>query len=328
MKSMRRILMVPFILMVLSVSVRAGTGYTDVPAEHWAYSGVMRATELKLTGGVGGGYFGLGWPITRAEYAAMLCRLMGWTMLTPKQGSFDDNQNPKAWYYSAVETAYANGVLPKIGTSAGVGESLARDELAAMTVRALGYAGLAGIVQDDCPFDDVSTNRGYITLAYHMGLIHGADGDRFVPTVATREQAALVLLRAYDALHADLLRQTVSEAPKAAILVASLEDRAAPIPMCPRAPLVQVYRAVLKAGRGGAVALNVVPYNATTGRALAQVGLNIMRRQGARIYRSARYASSYAILGDNVVWFEAEEDIEEKLMLCRLMGIGRVYLVS
>ena len=43
--------------------------------------------------------------MTRAEFAVVLCRLFGWETVTPTSGSFTDNQNPTAWYYSAVETA-------------------------------------------------------------------------------------------------------------------------------------------------------------------------------------------------------------------------------
>ncbi len=321
-------------ILLLAAPARAADGgageYKDVPKTHWAYESIARATELGLLGGVGGGRFGLGRVITRAEYAAMLCRLMGWTMLSPEQGSFDDNRNTASWYYSAVETAYANGALRKLGANAGVGETLNREELAAMTVRALGYASLAGIVQDDCPYTDVSTNRGYIALAYHMGFMSGTKQNRFAPSAdATREQAAAVLLRVYDAMHTAVDEISVSDAPSDAVAVEPLDDRTGRVPMCPRAPLEGVYDAAILAGKGGAVALQTAAYNATTNRVLTLGELDsLLSISSTRVYRSTRYESSYASRSGSVVWFESESDVAEKVALCRLMGIKTVYLVQ
>nr|MCR5826572.1 S-layer homology domain-containing protein [Oscillospiraceae bacterium] len=219
MKQIRQTVALLLALLLLAAPVRgAEISYKDVKTDHWAYASIRRAGELKLIGGVGGGYFGVGRVLTRAEYAMMLCRLMDWTMLTPAEGSFTDNRDKTTWYYSAVETAYANGVLRKVDGKAGVEETITREEMAAMTVRALGYASLAGIVQEDCPFKDVSTNRGYITLAYHMGFMDGVWTNRFAPALAaTREQAAVVLLRVYDALHATVREVHVSAAPAGAV---------------------------------------------------------------------------------------------------------------
>lgn len=330
MKQIQRFSALLLFALLLAVPTRAAANYKDVPKNHWAYESVERSAELGLVGGVGSGYFGLGREITRAEYAAMLCRLMGWQMVTPVLGSFTDNLDASEWYYSAVETAYANGALLKLGTKAGVLETMTRAELATMTVRALGYASLSGVVQDDCPFPDVTTSRGYIALAYHMGFMTGGGTKAFVPNgAATREQAASVLLRVYDALHAEVTQTTVSAAPKGAVVVEPLDDRDGRIPMCPRAPLDGVYEAALKAGRGGAVALQTTAYNATTGKTLNASALKtLLNTNGTRVYRSTRYESSYASRSGSIVWFESEEDIAEKVTLCRLMGVKTVYLVE
>lgn len=45
--------------------------------------------------------------------------------------------------------------------------------------------------------------QGYVALAYRMGIIKGVSAYNFEPKKeATREQAAAVLLRTYDRLHA------------------------------------------------------------------------------------------------------------------------------
>ena len=91
-----------------------------------------------------------------------------------------------------------------------------------MTVRALGYSTLSGTVQDECPFTDVTTNPGYITLAWRMGLVTGMTTKTFAPkSDTTREQAAAVLLRAYHGLKAKVSVTSGSAAPSGAVPAAS-----------------------------------------------------------------------------------------------------------
>lgn len=69
-----------------------------------------------------------------------------------------------------------------------------------MLVRALGYTALAGLDQGlECPFNDVTTNQGYLTMAYYLGISRGAGDGSFAPDrTATREQAVVMLMRVYD----------------------------------------------------------------------------------------------------------------------------------
>ena len=344
MRTIRRAAALLLTALLLAAPVRAASAaFKDVPESHWAYESVRKAAQYDLIGGVGGGYFGTGQAVTRAQYATMLCRLMGWTMLSPDEGSFDDNQDKTAWYYSAIETAYAHGALLKLGDSCAPDAALSREEMAAMTVRALGYASLAGIVQDDCPFTDVSTNRGYIALAYRMGFIGGVGLNSYAPrSASTREQAAAVLVRVYERLRGGLGERTAlyggEAVPETAVYAESLSGAQSPIPMNPRAPLETVYAAAVKAGVGGAVALRVAPYAvrlaggmASQGGTITQAELeDLLADDATRVYRSSRYGSSYLVHtesnGSTVVWYETAADIAEKVQLCRLLGVSAVYL--
>ena len=175
------------------------SGYSDVPDKNWASQSIAQCKQYNLLQGIGNGKFGLGQKMTRAAYAAALCRLMGWQTATPEKGSYTDNQDAKKWYYSAIETASAHDVFSGHSTTCRPNDPITREEMAAMTVRALGYSTLSGTVQDECPFTDVSTNPGYITLAWRMGLVVGMNLTTFAPkNDTTREQAAAVLLRAYQ----------------------------------------------------------------------------------------------------------------------------------
>lgn len=343
MKLLRRPVILLLAVLLLPVPVRAAdeTQFTDVPQTHWAYESVRAATQYGLVNGLSTKTFGLGQPLTRAQYCAMLCRLMGWTVILPDKPTFSDNRDKTVWYYGDVETAYANGALLKLGAECAPDDPLPREEMAAMTVRALGYANLAGTVQDDCPFSDVSTNRGYIALAYRMGIMGGDGTQKFSPKApSTREQAAAVLLRVYERLHAELARRPLRAMPDgAAVYAGALSDRSGRIPMCPRAPLESVYDAAIKAGEGGAVALRTAPWAVVVenGGVLSETALTpeelaeLLADESTAVYRSARYESSYLIRTEEdgpqtVVWYETEEDIALKVALCRFLGVKTVYI--
>ena len=64
------------------------SGYSDVPDKNWASQSIAQCKQYNLLQGIGNGKFGLGQKMTRAAYAAALCRLMGWKTVTPEKGSF------------------------------------------------------------------------------------------------------------------------------------------------------------------------------------------------------------------------------------------------
>ena len=182
----------------------ASTGFSDVPENHWAADSIRRAVDLGLFQGQTATRFGLGAPMTRGAFVTALCRLFGWEMVTPETGSYADNQDKTAWYYSAVETAYANGAITHQTDTFRPRDPITREELAVMLVRAMGYGTIAGLAQDlPIPFQDVTTNTGYVAMAYELGLVNGTSATAFSPDrTATREQAAVMLIRLYDSYHA------------------------------------------------------------------------------------------------------------------------------
>lgn len=329
----------------LTLCVGAEAAFKDVPEGHWAYDTLQRAAEYRLVGGDGDGYFGVGQTVTRAQFSKMLCRLMGWELITPETGSFRDNQNQDVWFYPYIETANAHGVLLVLDDTCVPDEPLPREEMTAMIVRALDLSTLAGIVQDDCPYSDVTTNRGYVALAYQMGIVNGVGGGRFDPqTPAKREQAATVLVRVYERLYGFLSAQTVvysggSTVPAKAVWAKSLDSREGTIPMHPLAPLENVYEAAIQAGKGGVVALHTAPWELSlseknaAGKTVTEADVEqYLADKGTQSYRSARYESSYLIntarSRRTLVWYESKEDLAVKTRLCRLLGISAVYLAD
>ena len=364
-------------LMTATALAANASGYSDVPDGHWAAQSVRRCAQLGLLQGVGGGKFGRGQEMTRAAYAAALCRLMGWQMLSPAKGSFDDNQNTAKWYYSAVETAAAHDAFPGHSRFCRPTDAITREEMAAMTVRALGYGVLAGILADadaqpvqsdtlgfagltahigkNCPFADCTTNRGYIALAYRMGIMTGVNSKSFDPkATATREQAAAVLLRAYDRLHAGVsvrdAHWVAAEGEPGALDVpgtdcifsVSLTARRGEQSVSPRAAIEEVYAAAVLAGKGGSVLLSAEPLAQKTDKTGAVLEEAVALEDGqleqlladtknTSLHRSTQYESSYLYHKSGgttlCVWYESEDDLALKTALCRMLGVKTVYIL-
>ncbi len=173
-------------------------------AQPWYAETIRKAGEYGLMSGYPDGSFGVGDPMTRAEFVTVLGRMFSWDAVTPGVPTFSDCPADR-WYYSAVETAAAHRVTESSGAFR-PGEPITRAEMAVMLVRALGYGDLASErASASLPFPDVEDDRGYIAMAYHFGMTNGVPGPDgqllFLPNAsAPREQAAAMVVRVYERL--------------------------------------------------------------------------------------------------------------------------------
>ena len=204
-KQLKRLLSCLALCAVLAggLTVPAGAaGFTDVPANHWAAGDIRRCAELGFFQGESATRFGLGHPMTRAAFTVVLSRFFGWETTTPTQSAYTDVP-VNAWYAGAVQAAYAHGAVTAQRAEFRPNDPITREELAVMLVRALGYGTIAGLAQDlPSAFQDVTTNTGYIIMAYDLDLTRGVSATSFAPSrAALREQVAVILVRLYDKLH-------------------------------------------------------------------------------------------------------------------------------
>ena len=189
------------------------TGFADVPASGALADEVAKAVDHGLMGGYNAATFGYSDPMTRAQFAAVLVRMMGWDTVTPQTPSYSDVPTSLGWY-SAIETAAAHDVADT-GGSFRPGDAITRGEMAEMLVRALGLKGAAerlaptasdhyARIHGGTPFIDLPGDRvGYITIAYTIGMTNGTSDTTFSPdNTATRAQAAAMLVRIYEKIHA------------------------------------------------------------------------------------------------------------------------------
>ena len=179
----------------------ASTGFTDVPSGHWAAAEIRRSAQAGLIRGETATRFGLGHSMTRGAFATVLCRFFQWE-LADHDGSFTDVPRD-LWCRRAVETALAHGAVTTQTDTFRPDDPITREEMAVMLVRALGYGPISGLdLGIACPFTDVTTNTGYLALAWQIGLVNGTSASTFSPDrAATREQAVVMLMRIYDRYH-------------------------------------------------------------------------------------------------------------------------------
>lgn len=187
----------------------AGAAYTDVPSESTLGGEVEKAVRYGLMNGYSDTTFGYGDSMTRAQFAAVLVRMMGWETVTPAAADFTDVPVGHTWY-GAVETAAAHDVVDA-GGAFRPGDAITRGEMSEMLVRALGLKATAEMAAGQTssassvfhlPFTDVSSDQaGYIAVAYTIGMTNGTSAYTFSPdATATRAQAAAMLVRIYEKL--------------------------------------------------------------------------------------------------------------------------------
>ena len=128
------------LLCMLSASALA-VEFPDVSLEHWAHDDVVKASDCGLVQGLEDGTFRPEETLNRASFVTILQRMFGWETVTPAVPSFTDVP-ADAWYYAAVETARAHGVLDADTAFHPMGY-ITRSDMAVMLVRALGYDTLA-----------------------------------------------------------------------------------------------------------------------------------------------------------------------------------------
>lgn len=179
----------------------------DDMSEHWGKPHIELAAAKGLIEGVGGDRFDPNQSITRAEFTAMLIRVLGYGRSTDTSSPYRDVQTG-SWYFDIVVQATELGLLDFAGGSSfKPDQTLTREEMASMLAALIaleelpmskeavsldGYKDVGNI--DSAYLEDVQT---IVTL----NIMTGIGSDVFSPTgESTRAQAGVVLVRTLTAL--------------------------------------------------------------------------------------------------------------------------------
>ena len=193
----------------------------------------------------------------------------------------------------------------------------------------------------------MSADRGYIAIAYDMGIINGNAPASFSPdSSATREQAAAMLVRVHDLLTAQSTLLEEAGEYRTVTVETPAPEEGAELPTTPLEPLTELYdtlrqlkssgadmdQAVLCLSAGGTG--TVVDEEGTilsTDTFTAQQVEELLGQKGVKTYYSERYESNYCIYTPRegqtaVVWYQSEESLAAKLQLARLFGVTKFML--
>ncbi|MFB5677533.1 S-layer homology domain-containing protein [Paenibacillus terreus] len=161
----------------------------------WAVDAVHEAYNAGLMLGVSGSElrFAPKAQLTRAQFAALVLRLTGDSSVDGTiTGGFSDVSADK-WYYEAVMTARAKGIVQGISADQFKPEqAVSRQDMAVMLARAFNLDASTSVAS----FKDQSRISGYalpsVRAVYDNGLMVGNSGNFDPASKVTREMAAVV----------------------------------------------------------------------------------------------------------------------------------------
>jgi hypothetical protein len=170
------------------------SNFPDLNADFWALQYITTLSQKDIINGFADGTFRPNENVSRAEFAKMIVKAMGWMLITPDKPSLSDITR-NHWCYSYIETAKIHGVIN--GYKNGrfrPNESITRAEVAKMIVAA---AQFSKTKNEDIPYKDVSGSfwaSDSIVTAKANNIISGYKDGTFRPTCnATRAEAAKMI---------------------------------------------------------------------------------------------------------------------------------------
>lgn len=171
--------------------------FDDVAESYWAADPIRVLAAKHLIQGVSERQYAPMRNVTRAEFTALLVRLLG--LKEEAKTAFAD-VSPGEWFAQDVAKAVKAGIVKGISSDTFAPDArITRQEMAAMAVRAYQYAAANGKGTGmAAPFTDLTDApdwaREAVGTAYALGLIQGRSETRFDPgATMTRAESAQVV---------------------------------------------------------------------------------------------------------------------------------------
>jgi len=171
---------------------------------HWAEIEIMTLTERGFINGRNAAQFDPGASITRAEFFALVNRIMGY-QLSPARDLPGVEKN--AWYAADMATALDRGLIVYDPTGLRPDDNITRGEIVTVLNRLAANNGLltdAGSESDIGKFADAAAvlshwAKDQLIWAVKNGILIGNEKNQLNPGVdATRAEAAVMLMRFLD----------------------------------------------------------------------------------------------------------------------------------
>lgn len=180
--------------------------------KHWAKPYIEAMAQKGILTGRAEGVFAPDEKVTRAEFVAMLVRLLKIEAPSDASSFSFPDVTEKDWFYAPVRAAYAAGLAK--GKQSGFDPKglITREEMVSFVVRAASMKNKSAFVDSTeienllLRFKDkeaVSTwARTDVAVALKLGLVSGIKADEFAPKgTATRAQAACIIYNLYSLIY-------------------------------------------------------------------------------------------------------------------------------
>ncbi|RXJ01686.1 lactocepin [Anaerobacillus alkaliphilus] len=168
-------------------------------SNHWAKAEIEFLATRSIINGKTETSFAPNADITRAEFAALVARVLE-LKKGEFQGTFSDVSS-NAWYALEVEAAQEVGIVQGSAGKFNPNSKITREEMAVMIVRAYEFKAKQSVtVEGELEFTDKDNVASWATDAVHaansLGIVNGKTSTTFAPKdLATRAEAATMLYR-------------------------------------------------------------------------------------------------------------------------------------
>ena len=179
-----------------TVRVVLGNAFSDVNPDDWFYDNVMGAANNGYISGMGDGTFNPKGATTRAQFASMIAKAMGYDDSLAGETRFKDVPADQ-WYAGAITYCFDNDIISGYDDGTFQPEkTITRQEAASILKNAFNLTGNSGE-----KFPDDSAIAGWakenVYAVKHSGLMKGDADGNFRPTdTMTRAEAASIFMNA------------------------------------------------------------------------------------------------------------------------------------
>ena len=183
-----------------TVRVVVSSRFTDVNPGDWFYDNVMDAAQNGYVSGMGDGTFQPNGATTRAQFASMIAKAMGYedSMATGETRFTDVSVDQ--WYAGAITFCYDNGIISGYEDNTfRPNNTISRQEAASILKNAFNLNGNSSdLFPDDAKI--AGWAKANVYAVKHSGLMKGDVDGNFRPTsTMTRAEAASIMMNAQRA---------------------------------------------------------------------------------------------------------------------------------
>jgi len=183
---------------IVSTNVGKDQKFSDIADFGWAKEAINALADKGIINGVAPGKFEPESNVTREQIVKMILLSIGIEGKAADCPFADVNQSE--WYAPFVAEGYRQGIINGISDDRfGTGESLTRQDLAVIAVRAAKNKGIINVENArSASFDDRKGIADYaveaVDILYSLGVINGKGGNLFAPNdYCTRAEAAKII---------------------------------------------------------------------------------------------------------------------------------------